>query len=171
MPFSAPTLHFFWPPTNNFVLYFWTTAQPKASSSQCAVIFLWNVYQKHQPRVQGSGTGPQRTCAMHRAHSIDVFFSASLPHCEMHWSSQRCHIIPVSRMLCKISTDWHEGDAVHLQATLQGLAMLSRCHSFHRQSSIGKKKNSHGNQRTPCGHIASSRNTRGSSDKPAQMSG
>lgn len=130
-----------------------------------------NTVPTHQPRVQGSGTGPQRTCAMHRAHSIDVFFSASLPHCEMHWSSQRCHIIPVSRMLCKISTDWHEGDAVHLQATLQGLAMLSRCHSFHRQSSIGKKKNSHGNQRTPCGHIASSRNTRGSSDKPAQMSG
>lgn len=64
-----------------------------------------NTVPTRQPRVQGSGTGPQRICAMHRAHSIDVFFSASLPHCEMHWSSQRCHMIPVSRMLCKISTD------------------------------------------------------------------
>lgn len=62
---------------------------------------------------------------MYRAHPIDVFFSAFVLQCKMHWSSQRCHMTPVSRMLHKISTGWHKGGAVHLLDMLQGLAIIS----------------------------------------------
>lgn len=60
--------------------------------------------------------------------------------------------------------------AIHLQDMLQGLAILSRCHSFHSPASTGKKI-SHGNPRIPSGLVALSRNTQASSDKLVQMSG
>lgn len=71
----------------------------------------------------------------------------------MHWSSQRCHMTPVSRMLHKISTGWHKGGAVHLLDMLQGLAIISRCHSLHRQLPWQKKILPMGAQEHPVGTL------------------
>lgn len=103
-------------------------------------------------------------------HTLLKRFSVHLPH------TARCTgaVKDATRSLragCSIKLAQASTREMQFTSKTRCRDLLSSPDATHFIGSLPWKKNPHGSPRTPCGHIALSGNIRGSSDKPAQMSG